>query len=165
MASTPAVTSSSGSGTLSISTTAVATDSASLTAATISTTSKLLDESLWWESFVVLLEELDSAPTLSDLDDNMVNKLKRNHPWFLDSVSRFKSPNELSRRALDSNEISLGLHSIVIEPKLKEAALRASKVLCLDEVQTYILVSRSVENDRSIARVEGQDFLQWVMLF
>ncbi|KAH0451385.1 hypothetical protein IEQ34_018684 [Dendrobium chrysotoxum] len=164
MASTPAAASSSGSGTVSISSTAVATDSASLTAATTSTTSKRLDESLWWESFVVLLEELDSAPTLSDLDENMVNKFKRNHAWFLDSVSRFKPPNELSRRALDSNEISLGLHSLVIEPKLKEAALRASKVLCLDEVQTYILVSRSVEHDRSIARVEGKDFLQWVLL-
>ncbi|XP_020581606.1 uncharacterized protein LOC110025457, partial [Phalaenopsis equestris] len=163
MASTPASASSYGVVTGSVSHTSAAADTIALPATATSMGSKRLDDSLWWESFVVLLEELESALSFSELDDNLANKLKRNHAWFLDSVSRFKAPNEASRRALDSNELLLGVHSLVIKPKLREAALRASKLLCLDEVQTYILASRFVGHDKSIDYVEAQDFLQWVL--
>ncbi|KAK8966952.1 hypothetical protein KSP40_PGU001245 [Platanthera guangdongensis] len=176
MVTAPVPATASGSDTANVS--ATATAGAPLNATVQSVSSKSIDESLWWDSFVVLLEELDSAPHSSDVSANLIIKLKRNHSWFLNSVSHFKSPNEASRLALDSNEISLGVHRIAVKPNLKEAALRASKCEIyernlvkpgnaefLDEVQTYILVSRSFEHDKSIAHVERQDFLQWVMLF
>lgn len=37
--------------------------------------SKTLDESLWWDSFVALFEELDAAPLSLDLPDHLVETL------------------------------------------------------------------------------------------
>ena len=37
--------------------------------------SKTVDESLWWDSFVTLFEELDAATLSSDLPDHLVQTL------------------------------------------------------------------------------------------
>lgn len=125
--------------------------------------SKTLDESLWWDSFVALFEELDAAPLSSDLPDHLLKKVKSNHAWFLDSVTRFKAPNQASKLAFDSSKLSIGSHRLVVKPELKQAALRVSSCLCLDEVQSYILVNRYCEFNEPVADIESQDFLQLVL--
>ncbi|KAB2602437.1 nucleoporin NUP188-like protein [Pyrus ussuriensis x Pyrus communis] len=57
------------------------------------------------------------------------------------TLSRFKPPNENSREALNSQQVKIGSHQLNIKPELKDKALK-----CLDEVQSYILVERSLEN-------------------
>ncbi|KAJ0974275.1 hypothetical protein J5N97_016240 [Dioscorea zingiberensis] len=104
---------------------------------------KPVEESLWWDSFVTLFEELDAAPLSSDLPNRLVEKLKNNHAWFLSSVSGFRPPSQVSKAALDSPQISIGSHRLSVKPELKEVALRVGACLCLDEVQSYILVDRS----------------------
>ncbi|KAG1354086.1 hypothetical protein COCNU_07G001980 [Cocos nucifera] len=90
---------------------------------------KSLEKSLWWDSFVPLFEELDGAPLSADLPDHLVKKIKNNRAWFLESVTRFRPPDEASRLALDSSEITIGSHHLLIKPEHKEAALRVSKCL------------------------------------
>lgn len=125
---------------------------------------KPLDESLWWDSFVDLFEELDSAPLSDDLPDHLVKKIKNNRGWFMESVTRFRPPGEASRLALDSPEITIGSHHLFIKPEYKRPAVRVSKCLSLDEVQSYILVKRSFELNKSIADIEGQEFLHLILL-
>ncbi|KAG0491610.1 hypothetical protein HPP92_005008 [Vanilla planifolia] len=144
--------------------TAGATLKASAGDAAQSVIPKRMNDSLWWESFVELLEQLESTPPYSDISDNMIDKLRRNHAWFLDTVSCFKPPNEASRLALESHEICFGSHSLVIKPELKEVAFRASKYLCLDEVQMYILVSMIFEHNNSIAVSDGQKIQNLILL-
>ncbi|KAG0493658.1 hypothetical protein HPP92_004652 [Vanilla planifolia] len=144
--------------------TASATLKASAGDAAQSVIPKRMNDSLWWESFVELLEQLESTPPYSDISDNMIDKLRRNHAWFLDTVSCFKPPNEASRLALESHEICFGSHSLVIKPELKEVAFRASKYLCLDEVQMYILVSMIFEHNNSIAVSDGQKIQNLILL-
>ncbi|KAK9287536.1 hypothetical protein L1049_015957 [Liquidambar formosana] len=90
-----------------------------------------------------------------------VKKLKDNHAWFLDTVSLFKPPNQKSREALNSQEVKIGSHQLTIQSQLKDAALRISDSLCLDEVQSYILVERSVEHN-NVPVI--QEFLHVVLL-
>ncbi|XP_020260505.1 uncharacterized protein LOC109836876 isoform X2 [Asparagus officinalis] len=126
--------------------------------------SMTIDESLWWDSFVSLFEELDAVPLPSDFPDHLVKKVKSNRGWFLDSVTRFRSPNQASKLALDSPKVSIGSLKLVVKPELKEAALRVSSCLCLDEVQSYILVNRFCELNDSVADFESPDFLHLVLL-
>ncbi|XP_008788374.2 uncharacterized protein LOC103706141 isoform X1 [Phoenix dactylifera] len=126
--------------------------------------SKPLDESLWWDSFVHLFEEIDSAPLSDDLPDHLVKKIKNNRAWFLKSVTRFRPPAEASRLALDSSEITIGSHHLLIKPEHREAAFRVSKCLSLDEVQSYILVNRTCGLNKSVADIEGHDFLHLILL-
>ncbi|KAM1031237.1 hypothetical protein ACFX2C_035051 [Malus domestica] len=107
---------------------------------------KSIDASLWWDSFSLLLTELENASLSSDLPPILVKKLTDNHAWFVDTVSRFKPPNENSREALNSQQVKIGSHQLNIKPELKDKALKVSSYLCLDEVQSYILVERSLEN-------------------
>ncbi|XP_059647512.1 uncharacterized protein LOC132293878 [Cornus florida] len=115
------------------------------TAADQTANSKSVDASLWWDSFSLLLTELENASLSSDLSPNLVEKLKENHSWFLDTVSLFKSPNQKSREALNSRQVNIGSHQLIVQPELRETALKISSILCLDEVQSYILVKRSIE--------------------
>ncbi|XP_073009852.1 uncharacterized protein [Typha latifolia] len=125
---------------------------------------KPVDDSLWWDSFVLLFEELDRVPLSDDLPDHLVKVLRSNHPWFLDSVSRFKPPDEASRLALESTDIIVGSNRLGIRSEIKEAALRICKCLSLDEVQSYILIERSSEFNISVVDVEDREFLHLVLL-
>ncbi|BFG42271.1 hypothetical protein CerSpe_285450 [Prunus speciosa] len=108
---------------------------------------KSVDASLWWDPFSVLLTGLENASLSSDLPPNLVKKLKDNHTWFVDTLSHFKPPNENSREALNSQQVKIGSHQLDIKPELKDKALKISSYLCLDEVQSYILVERSFKNN------------------
>ncbi|MCD9643138.1 hypothetical protein HAX54_030315 [Datura stramonium] len=109
------------------------------------TTTKTVDASLWWDPFTLLLAELESISPSSDLPPPLEKRIKDNHAWFLDTISLFKPPNQKSREALDASQIKIGLHQITVETDKKEAALKISFALCLDEVQSYILVHRMVD--------------------
>ncbi|KAI4976560.1 hypothetical protein ZWY2020_050167 [Hordeum vulgare] len=52
------------------------------------------------------------------------------------AVSMFGKPNGASRAVLDAGQVAVGEHRLAVKPDHKEAALRASKSLDLDEVQT-----------------------------
>ncbi|KAL8188648.1 hypothetical protein R6Q57_029668 [Mikania cordata] len=112
-------------------------------------TTRSVDASLWWDSFTNLLTELENLSPSSELPIYLANKLKENHLWLLNSVSLFKSPNQKSREALDSQQVQIGSHQLTIQTKFKELALKISSTLCLDEVQSYILVERSCESETS----------------
>ncbi|MCO5606557.1 hypothetical protein L7F22_060745 [Adiantum nelumboides] len=73
--------------------------------------------------------------------------LKLYHTWLLDSLLRFKRPNAKSRSALDVTRVVIGNHKMDVNSKLKTVALEVSKQLMLDEVQSYILVSRCFNDD------------------
>lgn len=106
---------------------------------------KTVDASLWWDSFTLLLNELENVSLSSDLPPSLEKKLKENHAWFLDTVNLFKPPNPKSREALDAKQVKIGSRQLRIQSELKDAALKTSSILSLDEVQSYILVERSVE--------------------
>ncbi|KAI3804009.1 hypothetical protein L1987_32177 [Smallanthus sonchifolius] len=112
-------------------------------------TKKSVKASLWWDPFTDLLTELENLSPSSELPISLANKLKENYLWLLNSVSLFKSPNQKSREALDSQQVQIGSHRLTIQTKFKELALKISSSLCLDEVQSYILVERSCECDTS----------------
>ena len=126
-------------------------------------TTKSFDASLWWDPFSLLLTDLENAPLSSDLPPNLVNpnplppltlytfvynlkflvfvclfvyakKLKENRDWFVDTVSRFKSPNEKSKEALNSEVVKIGAHQLTIQSELKEKTLRISSYLVRDFV-------------------------------
>lgn len=141
-------------------------------AATATANPKLVDESLWWDPFVLFYDDLDRAPLSDELPHDLVhirlslhfplpydlsytsvvsrctsasdflqvNKIKNNRSWFLESLTRFKPPNEVSRRALDSPELILGSQRLVIKPDLKETALRASKFLVVNAAFDSFLI-------------------------
>jgi nuclear pore complex protein Nup188 len=66
-----------------------------------------VDASLWWDSFTLLLTELENASLSSDLPLNLANKLKENHAWFVDILSCFKPPNQKSKDALNSKNLKI----------------------------------------------------------
>jgi nuclear pore complex protein Nup188 len=122
-------------------------------------TTKSVDASLWWDPFSLLLTDLESAPLSSDLPPNLAKKLKENRDWFVDTVSRFKSPNENSKEALNSEVVKIGAHQLTIQSELKEKTLRISSYLCLDEVQSYIIVERSLKDNNLGADSIVQEYL------
>ncbi|CAJ1933885.1 unnamed protein product [Sphenostylis stenocarpa] len=132
-----------------------------------------VDASLWWDSFAVLLTELENSSLSSDLPPNLVKKLKDNHAWFVDTLSRFKPPNQSSKEALNSKTLKIGSHQLTVQPHLRDKALQISsnlagvKSFChadslevifychsfqlLDEVQSYIFVERSTKHNNAAA--------------
>ncbi|KAF8083077.1 hypothetical protein N665_0792s0007 [Sinapis alba] len=108
---------------------------------------KSVDSSLWWDSFGSLLSELENASLCDELPQPIAEKLEENHAWFVNTLSMFKPPSVKSKDALDSDVVKLKEHRLVIKPDLKEKALRISSYLNLDEIQSYILVERSMEQD------------------
>ncbi|XP_070662726.1 uncharacterized protein [Malus domestica] len=92
---------------------------------------KPVDASLWWDSFSLLLTELENASLSSDLPPILVKTLKDNHAWFVDTVSCFKPPNENSREALNSQQMKIGSHQLNIKPELKDKALKISSYLVI----------------------------------
>ncbi|KAK4341215.1 hypothetical protein RND71_039716 [Anisodus tanguticus] len=69
-------------------------------------------------------------------------KIKENHAWFVDTVSLFKPPNQKSGEALDASRLKTGLHQITVETDKKEAALKITSALCLDEVMLQYYLER-----------------------
>ncbi|RZB79155.1 hypothetical protein D0Y65_029490 [Glycine soja] len=110
-----------------------------------------VDASLWWDSFTVLFSELENSSLTSDLPPNLAKKLKDNHAWFVDTLTRFKPPNQSSKEALSSKTLKIGSHQLTIQPHLKDKALQISSCLLLDEVQSYIIVERSVKYNNAVA--------------
>lgn len=120
---------------------------------------KHVDESLWWDSFVGLFGELDKVPPSKDPPDHLVvicippaffsariskyrtydlgflqvENLKRHRAWFLNSIAYFKPPDQTSRLALDSPELAVGSHRLLVKSELRKDALRVSEymVFCL----------------------------------
>ncbi|KAI3446215.1 hypothetical protein Pfo_002880 [Paulownia fortunei] len=129
-----------------------------------SNAAKTVDASLWWEPFNAFLTELENASVSSEIPETLEKKLKVNHAWFLDSISQFRSPNQKSREALDSPWVKIGSHELNVQPELKDAALKISSILCLDEVQSYILVQRSLERNNAAVNDIHPNILNLVML-
>ncbi|XP_062082237.1 uncharacterized protein LOC133788686 isoform X2 [Humulus lupulus] len=125
---------------------------------------KSVDPSLWWDPFSLLLTDIEHASLSSDLPPSLMKKLKDNHSWFVDTVSCFKPPNDKSREALNSQQLKIGSHQLKIQPELKDKALQISPLLCLDEVQSYILVERSLEKYNVVLDSIVQDFPHVVLL-
>ncbi|KAJ7978575.1 Nucleoporin like [Quillaja saponaria] len=123
-----------------------------------------VDASLWWDSFTLLLTELENAPLSSDLPQNLEKKLNDNRAWFVDTVSLFKPANEKSRGALNSQKLQIGSHQLTVQPELKDKALQISSYLCLDEVQSYILAERSLEHHNVAVDSMVLDFLHAVLV-
>ncbi|KAL0383983.1 UNVERIFIED_CONTAM: hypothetical protein Sradi_2792600 [Sesamum radiatum] len=142
---------------MAITATTGATDQSSSSTGTV-------DASLWWEPFNAFLTELESASGSSDLPQSLEKKLKDNHTWFLDTILQFKSPNQRSREALDSPRVKIGPHELNVQPELKDSALKISSIMCLDEVQSYILVKRSMERNDAAASDIHPDILNLVVL-
>ncbi|KAK4375119.1 hypothetical protein RND71_005796 [Anisodus tanguticus] len=127
-------------------------------------------------------------PNLFNQEITQEKKIKEHHAWFLDTVSLFKPPNQKSREALDSSRLKIGLHQITVETDKKEAALKISSALvkisfsgpyanfgtevillpgwpvCLDEVQSYILVDRTTDQKSIVADGVFRELPHLVML-
>ncbi|GAV84710.1 DUF3414 domain-containing protein [Cephalotus follicularis] len=124
-----------------------------------------VDSSLWWDPFSSLLTELENASSLSTgLPPSLVKKLKDNHAWFVHTVSLFKRPNEKSKEALNSQQLKIGSHHLNIKPDVKDKALQISSFLCLDEVQSYILVERSLEQNDAVFYSIIEEFFHMFVL-
>ncbi|XP_058098868.1 uncharacterized protein LOC131243494 isoform X2 [Magnolia sinica] len=134
--------------------------------ASTAASTKSVDESLWWDPFSILLNDLENAPLSpsSELPSSLANKLKRHHAWLLDSIALFKPPNQTSKSALDSSEIAIGSHRLVVKSKLKAVALEVSSCACLDEVQSYILVTRSIDCNHLDSDYKVKEFLHLILL-
>ncbi|KAK4401435.1 hypothetical protein Sango_0884200 [Sesamum angolense] len=130
-----------------------------------SNSTKTVDSSLWWEPFSAFLTELESASGSSDLPQSLEKKLKDNHAWFLDTILQFKSPNQRSREALDSPRVKIGPHELIVQPEFKDTALKISSIMCLDEVQSYILVKRSMERNDAAASDIHPDILNLAVCY
>ncbi|TKY67768.1 Nucleoporin NUP188-like [Spatholobus suberectus] len=123
-----------------------------------------VDASLWWDSFTVLLTELENSSLSSDLPPNLAKNLKDNHAWFVDTLSRFKPPNQKSKEALNSKTLKIGSRQLTIQPHLKDKALQISSCLLLDEVQSYILVERSIKHNNAAADSMAPEFLHMMLI-
>ncbi|CAH8273756.1 unnamed protein product [Arabidopsis lyrata] len=129
---------------------------------------KSVDSSLWWDPFDSLLTDLENASLSDDLPQPIAKKLEENHAWFLGTLSMFKPPSEKSKEALNSDVVKIKEHQLVIKPQLKDKALRISSHLNLDEIQSYILVERSMEQEYgttdSVAQELAQEFIDMILL-
>ncbi|KAL0536080.1 hypothetical protein IC582_025012 [Cucumis melo] len=124
-----------------------------------------VDSSLWWDPFHPFLTELENVSLSStELPPTLMKKMDDNHAWFVGTVSLFKKPNEKSRVALDSQEVKIGAHTLSIQPELKAKALKLSSYLCLDEVQSYILASRTIEHENVHENSPFEELLHMVLL-
>lgn len=128
------------------------------------TSTKSLDSSLWFDSFSLLLTDLENLPPSSDLPPSLAEKLKENHAWFLNTVTQFKPPSEASKAALNSEQVSVGSHKLSIKPEFKDLALKLSTTVGLDEIQSYILVERSMDQKTDLVDGVIQGFLHEIVL-
>ncbi|KAH9325906.1 hypothetical protein KI387_006084, partial [Taxus chinensis] len=113
---------------------------------------KRVDESLWWDSFLSLFNQLQQQQSFSSPD--LLMKLGKQHGCLLNLLSIFKLPNANSRSAIICPRIIIGEHNIEIKPELRNVVLQLSSSLALDEVQMYILVSRCLEQEATLVADE-----------
>lgn len=126
---------------------------------------KSVDPSLWWDSFGSLLSELENASLSDELPQPIAEKLEENRAWFVNTLTMFKPASGKSKDALESDVVKIKEHHrLVIKPDLKEKALRISSYLNLDEIQSYILVERSMEQDFGTIDSPPQDFVDLILL-
>ncbi|XP_074312975.1 uncharacterized protein LOC141648320 isoform X2 [Silene latifolia] len=130
--------------------------------AATTTKSTTVNSSLWFDSYSLLLTDLEHLSPSSDIPSSVVEKLKENHAWFLNTVNQFKPPCESSKNALNAEQVVIGSRKLSIKPQLKDLALKLSSTVLLDEVQSYILVERSV--DHSALDGINQGFLNEIVL-
>ncbi|XVE48907.1 hypothetical protein DITRI_Ditri01bG0039400 [Diplodiscus trichospermus] len=131
----------------------------------MATTTKSVDPSLWWESFSSLLTDLENASPSDDLPEPLAKKLKENHDWFVETVARFKPPNEKSKEALmSSQQLKIGSNELTVKPDFRDKSLLVSSYLCLDEVQSYILVDRYLEHGNAAENYIVHDPIHVVLL-
>lgn len=127
-------------------------------------TAKSVDASLWWDSFPSLLAELEDAPLSADLPPPLVKELQENRAWFLDTVLLFRPPSAKSKEALAARQLKIGTHELTVKPELRDKALALSPLLGLDEVQSYILVERSMEHQNVAVDLSVQEFPHAILL-
>ncbi|XP_024375793.1 uncharacterized protein [Physcomitrium patens] len=139
--------------------------------------SKAVSGELWWEPHTTVFYELDNCGLVdahgtvgvergnSEGEAQLVEKLKANHGWLLNTLLSFKPPNEASKSALASSRIDVGSHSLEIKPELRDIALQVSTHLVLDEVQAYILLSRHIESGALVPFSADRAFLQAITLY
>ncbi|XP_030450648.2 uncharacterized protein LOC115672831 isoform X2 [Syzygium oleosum] len=129
-------------------------------------TAKSVDASLWWDPFSSLLAELEDAPLSADLPPPLVKKLEENRGWFLGTVLLFRPPNAKSKEALASSQqqLKIGPHELTVKPESRDKALAVSSFLGLDEVQSYILVERSMERPNAADDLWVQEFPHAILL-
>ncbi|KAJ7540471.1 hypothetical protein O6H91_10G016600 [Diphasiastrum complanatum] len=118
-----------------------------------------VDPSLWWESHSELLRDLEEClASSSDSDSSLLGgvasiralpsvqslaeRFQVQHTWLLGMLAQFKPPSASSREAIKLSRISIGNNLVDIQPELRDTTMEISKHLDLDEVQTYLLVSR-----------------------
>ncbi|XP_057748155.1 uncharacterized protein LOC130967358 isoform X2 [Arachis stenosperma] len=123
-----------------------------------------VDASLWWDSFTLFFTQLENLSPSSDLPPNLAKKLKENHSWFADLLLRFKPPSQKSKEALNSKKLKIGSHELTVQPELKDKALQISSYLLLDEVQSYILVERSIKNNSVAPSLMFPEFLHMMLI-
>ncbi|XP_020980067.1 uncharacterized protein LOC107644016 isoform X1 [Arachis ipaensis] len=119
--------------------------------------SKELEEFLRLEK-----KKLENLSPSSDLPPNLVKKLKENHSWFVDLLLRFKPPSQKPKEALNSKKLKIGFHKLTVKPELKDKALQINSYLLLDEVQSYILIERSIKNNSVAPSLMFSEFLHMV---
>ncbi|KAL8137142.1 hypothetical protein V2J09_003143 [Rumex salicifolius] len=125
---------------------------------------KPVDASLWFDSFPLLLNELEDVPLSSDIPASLADKLKENHGWFLDTLTRFKPPSQASREALNSPQITVGSQTLSVNSEFRGLALNLSSTAHLDEVQSYILVERFAHQKIGIVGTLLQERLHEIVL-
>ncbi|XP_020980070.1 uncharacterized protein LOC107644016 isoform X3 [Arachis ipaensis] len=96
------------------------------------------------------------------LEKKKVKKLKENHSWFVDLLLRFKPPSQKPKEALNSKKLKIGFHKLTVKPELKDKALQINSYLLLDEVQSYILIERSIKNNSVAPSLMFSEFLHMV---
>lgn len=125
---------------------------------------KSVDSSLWFDSFSLLLTDLENLPLSSDLPHTLFEKLKENRVWLLNTVTQFKPPSQTSKEVLNSQQVTVGSHKLSIKSQYKDLALKISSTLCLDEIQSYILVERSLDHNFRFVDGVAQGFVPEIVL-
>ncbi|KAL0356616.1 UNVERIFIED_CONTAM: hypothetical protein Scaly_1347300 [Sesamum calycinum] len=69
------------------------------------------------------------------------------------------------KEALDSPRVKIGQHELIVQPEFKDTALKISSIMCLDEVQSYILVKRSMERNDAAASDIHPDILNLAVCY
>ncbi|GJP78466.1 hypothetical protein CLOP_g8759 [Closterium sp. NIES-67] len=149
---------------------------ASVAAAINRASSSKVDAALWWSphgALLARLEAIDSGETDSAAGDDgggdggrdLVRSLSEHHTWLLHGLARFKPPSSRSRDAIGAARLEVGVGAtagaeqvtIPVVGRLREAAVAASAVLGLDEMQAYFLVDRAAGGERAVVgEAEGE---------
>ncbi|GAB2245772.1 hypothetical protein Droror1_Dr00001265 [Drosera rotundifolia] len=124
---------------------------------------KSIDAGLWFPSFSLLYKDLENLPVGSPPPPSLTERIRESRDWFLDTVNGFKGKSGRAREAVEAAGFVVGRREVVVEEKRRALALKLSDLVCLDEVQSYILVERSMERSPVFDGV-NQGYLQELVL-